>query len=221
MKIGNDIYSLFKKNNTAVIIISSFCFFVTAIALLFAYQVYKQSQSNIYSINQSGELVPLVKLEEKKDQLKIIQANLDYFVSLYYDIDGYTMKDKKEKVFWLVGEKPTEIIKDRDRKGYFNTFLSITGLVQHAKINQDSWQFNSYDAPYTVAFSVDIVRINGKTKQFYKCDVTATLEKTNRNYPYNPYGLIITNLSENLSKVEKYDSYEQEQKQTENNNQNN
>ena len=221
MKIGNDIYTLFRKNNIAVIIISSFAFLITSISLFVTFKIYKESQQNIYSINQSGELVPLVKLEQKKDQLKIVQANLDYFVSLYYDIDGYTMKDKKEKIFWLVGKQPTSIIKDRDRKGYFNTFLSITGLTQHAKIAQNSWKFSSYDAPYTVAFSVDIVRINGESKQYYKCDVLATLENCNRNYPYNPYGLIITNLSENLTKLENYDNYEEEQKATTDNNQNN
>jgi hypothetical protein len=221
MKIGNDIYTIFKKNNTAVLAITGFAFAITAISLFITFKIYKESQQNIYSVNQKGELIPLVKLEEKKDQLKLVQANLDYFVSLYYDLDGYTMKDKKEKVFWLLGEQPTYILKDRDRKGYFNTFLSMTGLVQHAQIDQNSWQFSSYDAPYTVSFTADIIRINGNNKQYYKCEILATLEKTNRNYPYNPYGLIITNFSENLTKIEKYDNYEAEQKAEANNNQNN
>ena len=74
---------------------------------------------------------------------------------------------------WLVGKQPTSIIKDRDKKGYFNTFLSVTGLTQHAEINQKSWKLQSYDSPYTLSFSVIIVRINGETKEYYNCDVIA------------------------------------------------
>jgi hypothetical protein len=221
MKVGNDIYSILKKNNTAVWAVTTLCIIITSISLLMIFKIYKESQQNMYAINDKGELVPLRKLDEKKDKLKQIQANLDYFVSLYYDLDGYTMKDKKEKILWLVGKQPTTIIKDRDKKGYFNTFLSITGLTQHAKIDQSSWKFGSYDAPYTVSFIVDIVRINGEAKEYYKCEVIATLANCNRNYPYNPYGLIITNLSESLTKIQKYDEYEAEQKDQLNNNQNN
>lgn len=201
MKAGNDIYNILKKNNTTVWITVASATLISIASLFMALSVYKQSQKNIYAINTNGEMVPLKRLEEKEDRLKEIQANLDYFVSLYYDLDGYTMKGKKEKVLWLVGKQPTEIIKDRDKKGYFNTFLSITGLVQHAEINQKSWKFSSYDAPYTVKFSTTIVRINEKSKEYYNCDLIVTLEEVNRNYPYNPYGLLITSLSENLTKI--------------------
>lgn len=221
MKIGKDIYTILKRNNTAMWLISGFFLVVTSVVLFWSFTVYKESQQNMYAINEKGELVPLIKLDEKKDKIKQVQANLDYFVSLYYDLDGYTMKDKKEKILWLVGKQPTTVIRDRDKKGYFNTFLSITGLNQHAKIDQASWKFNSLDAPYTVSFTVDIVRFNGDVAEYYKCNVLATLEVVNRNYPYNPYGLIISRFDESLQKIEKNEQYENDLKTEENNNQNN
>ncbi|OXA65324.1 hypothetical protein B0A67_24465 [Flavobacterium aquidurense] len=211
MKIGNDIYTILKRNNTIVWAMALVTVIVSCFSLFVIFKVYRESQQNMFAINDKGALVPLVKLDEKKDRLKQVQANMDYFVSLYYDLDGYTMKEKKEKIMWLVGNKPTEIIKDRDKKGYFNTFLSITGLVQHAEIQQNSWKISSYDAPYDVSFVVHIVRINGEAKEFYTSTITATLEEVNKNYPYNPYGLIITKLSESIKRLDPKVQKEEEQ----------
>ncbi|MCY1692733.1 hypothetical protein OVA29_21700 [Exiguobacterium sp. SL14] len=38
-------------------------------------------------------------------------------------------------------------------------------------------------------------------KDFYKADLQIRLTKVNINYPYNPFGYLITNLVESLSKV--------------------
>jgi hypothetical protein len=220
MKIGNNIYTVLKKNNTAVWAITLVCLVVSSLSSFMTYKIYKESQQNLFAIGTKGDLVPLVKLDEKKDRIKQVQGNLDYFVSLYYDLDGFTMKEKKEKVYWLLGQQPTVIMKDRNRKGYFDKFLSISGLVQHANIEQDSWRISSYDAPYEVSFIVDIVAINGDTKEYYKCEVKTTLEESKRNYPYNPYGLLITKLSESLTKVVIQNKYEDDKKAIELTNQN-
>ncbi|WP_134344423.1 hypothetical protein [Flavobacterium psychrophilum] len=221
MEIGKSIYSSLKKNNIAVLSITALCIIVTSIACLTSFLIYRESQKNLFAIGDKGNLVPLVKLNDKEDKLKQVKANLDYFVSLYYDLDGYTMKEKKEKLYWLMGTQPTTIMKDRDRKGYFNNFLSITGLVQHASINQKSWKISGYDAPYDISFDVNISVINGTTTENYISNVTVTLEETNRNYPYNPYGFILTKLSENLTKIVIENKYDNDKEQVELNNQNN
>ncbi|WP_395076787.1 hypothetical protein [Flavobacterium sp.] len=221
MEIGKNIYSGLKKNNVAVWCMTILCIVVVIASATTILIIYKESQRNLFAISEKGNLVPLVKLNEKEDKLKQVKANLDYFVSLYYDLDGYTMKDKKEKLLWLVGTEPTKIIKDRDRKGYFNKFLSISGLIQHATINQKSWKISGYDAPYTINFDVDIAVINGKTTENYTSNVTVIVEDANKNYPFNPYGLIITSLSDNLKKVEVENQYQEEEEKKEDNNQNN
>lgn len=221
METGKNIYASLRKNNIAVLAISGIALFSILASMAFAFVVYKQSQKNIFAINDKGNLVPLVKLDEKEDKIKQLKGNLDYFVSLYYSMDGYTMKDKKEKVYWLVGSEPIKIIKDRDKKGYFNKFLSVTGLTQYASINQKSWVISSMDAPYIVKFSVDITLVNGGTTDYYTNNVVVEVIETNRNYPYNPYGLLITKLSENLTKRKVENEYKEKQEQEQMNNQNN
>jgi len=201
--IGNNIYQAIKKNNTAVWAMAVFSLAISSVSLFLVAKAYDNTRQNLYAISDTGAMVPLKRLDQKKDRLKQVMANMDYFVSLYYDLDGYTIADKKEKVFWLVGDQPTTIIKDRDNKGYFNSFLSITGMSQHAKIIPSSFSFSGYDAPYDVTFTVNLVRTNGNNQQYYKVDVKATLDNVNINYPYNPYGLIITYLSESLTESSK------------------
>lgn len=203
--IGNNLYQTLKKNNTAVWAMAAFSFCISAFSLYLVLTAYYDSRQNLYAISDMGAMVPLVRLDQKKDKLKQVMANLEYFVSLYYTLNGYTLEDKKEKVFWLVGDQPTTIIKDRDAKGYFNSFLSMTGMQQHAKIIPNSFAFKGYDAPYEVSFTVNLVRTNGNNEQYYKVDVKTVLENVNINYPYNPYGLIITYLSENVMSSSKQD----------------
>jgi len=205
MKIEQNIYSMFKKNNLIVWLLMGVTIIVVLSSFIFCFMIYKQSQNNLFAITEKGVLVPLEKLDGKKDNLKKVKSNLDYFVSLYYDIDGFTMKEKKEKLFWLLDAQPTQVVKDRDKKGYFNTFLSINGLVQHAVIDQSSWKVYSIDKPYKLSFNVAIVRINNGFKEYFKSEVLVSLINVNMNYPFNPYGLLINHLSENLTKIEESD----------------
>lgn len=205
MKIEENIHSMFKKNNLTVWLLMGLTTIVIIGSFTFCYVIYKHSQENLFGITEKGVLVPLQKLDSKKDKIRQVKSNLDYMVSLYYDIDAFTMKDKKEKLFWLLGKQPTEVVKDRDKKGYFNTFLSINGLVQHAIVDQSSWKIYSVDDPYKLSFTVTIIRNNNGSKTYYNSEVIASLKNVNRNYPFNPYGLLITSFSENLTAIEESD----------------
>ena len=163
--------------------------------------VYQNSTENIYAINEKSELVPLKKRDLKEANLIQAKANIEYFVQLYYTLDAYSMKQKRERVLWLVGEQPKAIIRDRAKKGYFDEFLSIAGLTQNAEILQHTLKIND-EAPYQASFVVRIQRINGGIVENYNNNITLTMDRVNRNYPYNPYGLLITQFSENLTRAE-------------------
>lgn len=220
MKIEENLYSMFKKNNLIVWLLMGLTAIVIICSFVFCFVVYNHSQQNLFAITQKGVLVPLEKLDNKKDKLKQVKSNLDYMVSLYYDLDGFTMKDKKEKLSWLLGKQPTGIVKDRDLKGYYNIFLSINGLIQHAIIDQSSWKIYSVDDPYKLSFNVLIVRDNNGSKTYYDSEVIVTLNNVNMNYPYNPYGLLISHLSENLRKIEEEEFRDRKNKNAIINNQN-
>lgn len=221
MDLGKNIYAKLKTNNTIVISLIAFVSIVVISAFLFAFKVNSDAKNNTYAITEKGVLVPLERLNLKEDIIKQVKANCDLFVNYYYDLDGYTMKDKKEKIMWLIDDKqPKKVINDRDLKGYFNHFLSINGLIQHATIIQDSWKWSSIDEPYRVSFEVLITRINGDKKNYYKSKVVLTIIKVNRNYPFNPYGLLITNLKESFKKLNDSDLFEIKKVNPTQNNQN-
>lgn len=208
MKAGEDFYTILKKNNTTVWLVTIVALLITIASLLFSWFVYKQSTQNIYTITNRGELIPLTMLNEKEaDQIQA-KANIEYFISQYYNMDAYSMKAKRERVYWLIGKQPTQIIKDRANKGYFDNFLSIAGLTQNAQLLQNTLQI-SKEAPYTATFKVRIQRINGGISEWYNSYITLEMQRVNKNYPYNPYGLLITQFSENLEKIAEPNSEEQ------------
>lgn len=199
--VGKDIYSELRKNNRtvwAVVIVSV----ISILSILYlAMLIYSDSTNKVFTINNEGDLIPLSLVSERNDKVKLIKANADYFVKNFYELDQYAIKDKKEKALWLVGEQPTKIIKDKDNKGYYNDFLSINGLVQKAEILPESWEISNIDESPNANFSVLVKRINGRNEEFYRADVQMRMTKVNINYPYNPFGYLITNFVENLVKV--------------------
>lgn len=215
MKLGESFYNVLKKNNTATWVSGSVAIATIIGAFWFSYSVYQSSTNNIFAINEKGELVPLKKIEIQHADLIQAKANLEYFVENYYNLDAYSMKRKREKVLWLVGEQPTNVVKDRARKGYFDEFLTIAGLIQSAEILQNTLKINK-EAPYEAEFVVRIQRVNGGVSEYYDSYVKLSMDKVERNYPYNPYGLLITQFSESLKRVDiTTDEAKAEQEQSE------
>lgn len=200
-KIGENLYTALKKNNARVYSVSIVCLLVSLGSLVFSFLVYKNSLDMIYGVNpKNGDMMPLSRIEGKEGEAIQLKANITYFVDNYYSLNAFNMKSKREKVFWLVGEKPTIIIKDRANKGYFDNFLTVAGLQQNAQILEQTLKISDSE-PTQASFTVRITRTNNGVSEYYNNYITMTLVKVNRNYPYNPYGYLITQFSENLQRV--------------------
>lgn len=198
--IGQDLFSALKKNNTTTIAVIIGCTLITLGALLFAFMVYKENSTHVFAVGKNGDLLPLSKLDEQESNIIQVKANIAYFVDNYYSMNANNMKSKREKVFWLVGSQPTEVIKDRATKGYFDNFLTIAGLQQNAKILEQTLKVTGTN-PYNASCVVRIERNNNGAIEYYNNTINLVLEKVHRNYPYNPYGLLITKFSENLERI--------------------
>lgn len=209
--LGENIYSSLRKNYITTWIVIIGAVIISIASLYFSFLTYKDSSNHIFAISEKGDLIPLSKLEDKESELIQLKANIAYFVDNYYSLSAMNMKRKREKVLWMVGQQPTEILKDKNKKGYFETFLSVNGLEQSGQILENTLKIsNTY--PYVATFTVKIERSNNGVKEFYECDVNMTIEKVKRNYPYNPYGFLITQLSENLRKIAEPESDEEKAK---------
>lgn len=210
ISVGKNIYSDLNKNRRAVWSV----LFIAAISIIamtyFSLVVYSDSTSKIYTINNRGDLIPLSLVDEQKDKIKVIQSNAEYFAKHLYELDQYNLKDKKEKLLWLIDKQPTAIIKDKERKNYYSNFLSINGLIQKVEISPDSWEISEVEENPIVNFSVIIKRINGNNEEFFKGDIKLRMTKVHINYPFNPFGYLITNFEESLSRIEKPSEEEQQ-----------
>ncbi|UTG66822.1 hypothetical protein J2O02_18320 (plasmid) [Elizabethkingia anophelis] len=198
--LGENLYTALKKNNSTTKIVTICSSLVTIAALAFSFMVYKESSSNIFGVTNKGDLIPLSKIEGKEAEIIQAKANISYFVENYYSLNAYNMKTKREKVYWLVGKQPTEIIKDRATKGYFDNFLTVQGLQQNARILEQTLNVSS-TYPYHASFVVRIERTNSGVTEYYNNTVNMVMEKVNRNYPYNPFGFLITQFSESLERI--------------------
>lgn len=201
LTVGKNIYSELRKNNRTVwgVVIVSIVAIISM--LYFAIYVYNDAGNKLYTINNRGDLIPLSLVSEKNDKIKQVQGATEFFVRQFYDLDQYIINEKKENVLWLVGEQPTKIIKDKANKGYYSNFMTINGLVQKVEILNDTWNISNIDSNPNISVSLLVKRINGTNEEFFKADIELRMAKANINYPYNPFGFLITNFTEKLSKV--------------------
>ena len=199
--VGKNIYSELRKNNRTVWGVVIVAVVAIASMLYFALYVYGDAGNKLYTINNKGDIIPLSLVSSKKDKIKQVQAATEYFVRQFYDLDQYSINEKKENVLWLVGEQPTKIIKDKANKGYYSNFMSINGLVQKVEVLNDTWNISNIDTNPNISVSLLVKRINGTNEEFFRADIELRMAKVNINYPYNPFGLLITNFTERLSKV--------------------
>lgn len=210
ISVGKNIYSDLNKNRRTVWAVLCIAAISIIAMTYFSLVVYSESTSKIYTINNRGDLIPLSLVDEQKDKIKVIQSNAEYFAKQLYELDQYNLKDKKEKLLWLIDKQPTAIIKDKERKNYYSNFLSINGLIQKVEISPDSWEISRVEENPIVNFSVIIKRINGNNEEFFKGDIKLRMTKVNINYPFNPFGYLITNFEESLSRIEKPSEEEQQ-----------
>lgn len=199
--VGKNIYSEMKKNTMIVWGVVLVAIISIVSMLFFAMYVYNDAGNKLYTINNKGDLIPLSLVSAKKDKIKQIQGATEYFVRQFYDLDQYSITDKKENVLWLVGEQPTRVIKDKANKGYYSNFMTINGLVQKVEVMNDTWNISNVDENPHVYVSLLVKRINGTNEEYFRADIDLRMAKTNINYPYNPFGFLITNYTEKLSKV--------------------
>ena len=212
--LGDNLYSHLKANNNKVKLIVGFAVLVTLCSLAFAFVVYKQSLNRTYVMDAKGDLVPVSILDTKETELIQAKANLDLFVNYYYNLEGVTMKSHREKLLWLLGEKPKNLMKDRANRGYFNDFLAYPELRQRAYILNNTLKISS-TAPYIAHFTVRVERQNKNKIDYYNNQISVKMEKVNKNYPYNPYGFLITDLVEEVFKVDNKKAREQEEEKHE------
>lgn len=199
--VGKNIYSEMKKNTMIVWGVVLVAIISIVSMLFFAMYVYNDAGNKLYTINNKGDLIPLSLVSAKKDKIKQIQGATEYFVRQFYDLDQYSITDKKENVLWLVGEQPTRVIKDKANKGYYSNFMTINGLVQKVEVMNDTWNISNVDENPNVYVSLLVKRINGTNEEYFRADIDLRMAKTNISYPYNPFGFLITNYTEKLSKV--------------------
>lgn len=201
LTVGKNIYSELRKNNRTVWGVVIVAVVAIVSMLYFALYVYSDAGNKLYTINNKGDLIPLSLVSAKKDKVKQVQGATEFFVRQFYDLDQYSINEKKENVLWLVGEQPTKIIKDKANKGYYSNFMTINGLVQKVEILNDTWNISNIDSNPNVSVSLLVKRINGTNEEFFRSDIELRMAKANINYPYNPFGFLITNFTEKLSKV--------------------
>ncbi len=198
--LGNSLYRNLKSNNTNVKYVVAFASLVVLLSIGFSCFVYLQSLNRTYIIDAKGDLVPVSLLDKSLEEEIQAKANLDLFVHSYYTLEGATMKTQLEKLHWLIGDQPTQVVKDRKSKGYFDDFLTYTHLRQRAYILSNTLRVSN-TTPYIAEFVVRIERQNERNITYYNNKVVVKMEKVNKNYPFNPYGFLITQLSESLQEV--------------------
>ena len=195
MKIPyQNIYKVLRTNRF-IVLTSVICSAVVCIiSVVMVIKLHRESQNNAFVINEEGSIIPL-KLVKQRENLKVeALAHLELFHRYFYGLNVNNYKNNIEKSLWLGNSSVSDIYQQKQAEGVFNRLLQYS-LVQ--KIISIDSQVDLQNQPYQFS-TTTIFEINrGSVTDRYELKTAGQLLQVDRNFPYNPHGLLITDFFEN------------------------
>ncbi|SFS84152.1 hypothetical protein SAMN04487906_1852 [Zhouia amylolytica] len=207
MKIPyKNIYDVLKTNRLIVLSVVAASLITCVVALGMVIKLHKKSVNNAFVVNSDGSVIPL-KLVDQRENLKVeALAHLELFHRYFYGITPGNYKSNLDKALWLGDSSVDALYRQKKADGVYNKLLQYA-LVQ--KVIRVTPEVDIQNSPYTFEVTT-IFEINrGNVTDTYELRSTGNLIRVDRNFPYNPHGLLITNFYESqLRKLSDFDGTE-------------
>ena len=117
------------------------------------------------------------------------------FHNYFYNYDRYNWKSQIERSLWLGDKSVEKLFLKRENEGWFNDVTQL-GITQQIFFDTDSIKVYGNKEPFEFTLPAILLIKNGPEKKYYQFRTSGMVITVNRNYPYNPHGLLITNFGE-------------------------
>jgi len=195
-----NITDILRLNRFIVLAVVSLCLLSSGLSLGLLYHYQEKLLNSAFAIQSDGSVLPLELVDERENREVEALAHIDRFHRLFYGIDGTNYRAQLKKALWLGDASVDAIYRQKQSDGVYNRLLqfSLRQEVVQVRIELDL-DNEPYEFQVRIVFEVN----RGTVTDRYQLDTSGKLVTVDRNFPYNPHGLLITNFFEDsLRKLE-------------------
>lgn len=180
-----------------VVIVSGMVCMVTVILM---YKIHQESLEHTFVVNGEGEVIPLTWVEQRQHLEVEALAHLEQFHRWFYGVDAGSYERNMERALWLGNATVAEIFQQKKADGFYNRLLQYS-LIQKVERIESKINIGKESIDFRTRTILKIHR--GSATDTYELVTSGHLIQVDRNFPYNPHGLLITDFFENsLRKIE-------------------
>lgn len=202
-----DIYKALRRNTTVVwgLVLAFIVSMIIMCVLMF--RVYSYNMNHTLTLDKNGDVLPLTWIE-RDESIKIeMKHHIEMFLGYFYNYDRNNWKSQLDKALWLGDESIEKLFLNRESEGWFNEVNQL-GISQQIVFSTDSIKIYGNKEPFEFSVWATLILKYGPEKKYYHFTPSGYILLVNRNYPYNPHGLLITKYAER-NKTEFVPSYEE------------
>lgn len=165
-----------------------------------AFSIYKKSLSSAFAIGTDGEVLPL-RLVSQKENFKVeALSHLELFHTYFYSLDASNYQKNLDRALRLSDSSVDNLYRQKKAEGVYNRLLQYSLIQRTEKIDSEINQSGEICSFKTTI----LITINrGDSTDSYELSTSGNIKVVDRNFPFNPHGLIITDFYENsLKKIQ-------------------
>ncbi len=188
------IYEVLKLNRFVTITVTVTALLASSFSGVMVFRMYERAMDSAFAVNTDGSVIPL-KLVEQRENLEVeALAHLERFHGLFYGIDAGNYETNLEKALWLGNATVDNVYRQKRADGVYNRLLQYS-LVQKVLSVESEVSVEEEPYPFRTVTVFEIDR--GGTVDRYELVTTGKLTVTDRHFPNNTHGLLITDFFEN------------------------
>jgi len=195
-----DIYKAIRRNNAIVwglVVAFLIAMLFGSVVLL---RIYKYQMNHTLTLDKNGQVLPLTWIPRHESLEIEMKHHVEMFLKYFYEYDRYNWQTQVDKALWLSDESVEKIFLKREEEGWFNEVNNL-GTRQSIHFETDSIKISGVKEPFSFDIPAVLVIENASQRNIYQFRATGKLLIVNRNYPFNPHGVLITRYREIQKKL--------------------
>lgn len=194
-----NIHEILKLNRLIVWTVVIMAFLSSCFSLWSVFDMNHKMLNSMFAVNTDGTLIPL-KLTHERENFEVeARSHLQLFHNYFYGLNTSNFETNLEKALWLGDSSVDNVYRQKRAEGVYNRLLQYS-LIQQIDTIQISLNSNEKFTGFRTLTTFAVSR--GKSVDRYELVTTGKLLKTDRHFPRNTHGLLITEFfEESLKKL--------------------
>lgn len=178
---------------------------ITVVSLLFAFRsastIVNESRKYLYAINTQGDIIPMEWVNRRENIEIELKSHLQYFVKSFYGLNLQKWEKNINKALYLGDFE--KVHTNRLNEGYYNKFIQFD-VRQEAELYPENIEVTTSGEPFHFRILIVVKESYRNETRTFNIFAKGTIKLTDRNFPWNPHGLLIENyLEEEIIRIEK------------------